>query len=186
MWKIKTEGARGDSRRVQADRDERPRHPDRRVLPALARSAEKFAFIRSVIRGSRRPRRVSVHDGVAAAVARGDGRTAEYRQLAMKLQGSVDASVPPFIGLAEKTQHVPWSDPGQVGFLGSTFAVQAERARLLGYAPQRGEQGSPARTQETPGRLRFPQTRDGSPGRPEATDAHRVPSTCFPRAGSSN
>ena len=40
----------------------------------------------------------------------------------MKLQGSVDASVPPFIGLAEKTQHVPWSDPGQVGFLGSTFA----------------------------------------------------------------
>ena len=39
-----------------------------------------------------------------------------------KLQGHVDPSVPPFIGLAEKTQHVPWSDAGQTGFLGSTFA----------------------------------------------------------------
>jgi Protein of unknown function (DUF1501) len=40
----------------------------------------------------------------------------------MKLQGNVDPSVPPFIGMAERTQHVPWSDPGQTGFLGSTFA----------------------------------------------------------------
>ena len=30
--------------------------------------------------------------------------------------------MPPFIGLAEKTQHGPWSDPGQTGFLGSTFS----------------------------------------------------------------
>jgi hypothetical protein len=40
-----------------------------------------------------------------------------------RLQGPVDPSVPPFIGLAERTQHVPWSDPGQPGFLGPTFAA---------------------------------------------------------------
>ena len=28
---------------------------------------------------------------------------------------------PPFVGLAERTQHVPWSDAGQTGFLGSAF-----------------------------------------------------------------
>jgi hypothetical protein len=39
-----------------------------------------------------------------------------------KLQGNVEPSVPPFIGMAEKTQHAPWSDAGQFGFLGSTFA----------------------------------------------------------------
>src|SRR5262249_54453247 len=39
-----------------------------------------------------------------------------------KLQGSVDPAVPPFVGMAERTKHVPWSDPGTVGFLGPTFA----------------------------------------------------------------
>ena len=39
-----------------------------------------------------------------------------------KLQGPVDPSVPPFVGLADPTQHVPWSDPGATGFLGPAFA----------------------------------------------------------------
>jgi len=43
--------------------------------------------------------------------------------VAMRLQGSVDKSVPPFVGLAEKTQHAPWSDSGKTGFLGSTFGA---------------------------------------------------------------
>src|SRR5262249_6842891 len=37
-------------------------------------------------------------------------------------QGPVDPSVPPFVGLAARTGHVPWSDPGQVGFLGPSYA----------------------------------------------------------------
>jgi hypothetical protein len=38
------------------------------------------------------------------------------------LEGPVDPSVPPFVGLAARTQHAPWSDPGTPGFLGSAFA----------------------------------------------------------------
>src|SRR5947207_335184 len=38
------------------------------------------------------------------------------------LQGNVDASVPPFVGLAERTQPMPWSDAAQTGFLGPTYA----------------------------------------------------------------
>jgi hypothetical protein len=39
-----------------------------------------------------------------------------------KLLGTVDPSVPPFAGLAERTQHVPWSDSGKSGFLGPAYA----------------------------------------------------------------
>jgi hypothetical protein len=42
--------------------------------------------------------------------------------VAAKTFGPVDPSVPPFVGLAAKTQHVPWSDPGSTGFLGAAFA----------------------------------------------------------------
>jgi hypothetical protein len=42
--------------------------------------------------------------------------------VAAKVQGPVDASVPPFVGLAARTTHAPWSDPGAAGFLGASFA----------------------------------------------------------------
>jgi hypothetical protein len=39
-----------------------------------------------------------------------------------KLKGPVDPSVPPFVGLAARTQHMPWSDSGSAGFLGPAYA----------------------------------------------------------------
>src|SRR5262249_140043 len=39
-----------------------------------------------------------------------------------RVLGPVDPSVPPFVGLAARTQHVPWSDPGTPGFLGLAHA----------------------------------------------------------------
>src|SRR5262249_32390999 len=39
-----------------------------------------------------------------------------------KVAGPVDPAVPPFIGLAERTKHAPWSDPGTSGFLGIAHA----------------------------------------------------------------
>ena len=39
-----------------------------------------------------------------------------------KLEGPVERSVPPFVGLAPRMGHVPWSDPGQPGFLGPAHA----------------------------------------------------------------
>jgi uncharacterized protein (DUF1501 family) len=35
----------------------------------------------------------------------------------------VDPSVPPFVGLSPRTDHLPWSDPGQTGFLGTAFGA---------------------------------------------------------------
>src|SRR5262249_41518250 len=40
-----------------------------------------------------------------------------------KMQRPVDPSVPPFVGLTKRTQHAPWSDPGQTGFLGPAYSA---------------------------------------------------------------
>jgi hypothetical protein len=39
-----------------------------------------------------------------------------------KLQGPVDPSVPPFVGLTIKTRHRPYSNPGLPGFLGAAYS----------------------------------------------------------------
>jgi hypothetical protein len=41
--------------------------------------------------------------------------------LLARMNGPVDPSVPPFVGLAAPTQHRPWSDSGAPGFLGTPF-----------------------------------------------------------------
>jgi hypothetical protein len=41
--------------------------------------------------------------------------------VATKVAGPVDPSVPPFVGLAEPTKHLPWSDAGGPGFLGMAY-----------------------------------------------------------------
>jgi hypothetical protein len=43
--------------------------------------------------------------------------------LLSKLYGPVDPSVPPFVGLAAKTQHCPWGDSGKAGFLGAPYSA---------------------------------------------------------------
>jgi hypothetical protein len=121
MWEIKTEAPaeiRGEFKPIST---KVPGIQIGECFPRIAKSADKYAFIRSVI-GAR-----GGHDAFQCttgwpqqSLASMGGRPS-IGSVATKLQGSVDASVPPFIGMAEKTQHVPWSDPGQVGFLGSTF-----------------------------------------------------------------
>jgi len=88
----------------------------------VAGMADKFAFIRSIVGAG------GGHDGFQCttgwkqnSLAALGGRPS-IGSAVMKFQGNVDPSVPPFIGLAEKTAHGPWSDAGQTGFLGSTFA----------------------------------------------------------------
>jgi hypothetical protein len=93
------------------------------VFPKLAGMMDKFAVIRSIV-GAR-----GGHDAYQCttgwpneSLAAMGGRPSIGSVLA-KVQGPLDPSVPPFVGLAERTQHVPWSDPGKVGFLGPTYGA---------------------------------------------------------------
>jgi hypothetical protein len=85
--------------------------------------ADKFAVLRSVVGAT------GGHDAYQCttgwrndSLAAAGGRPSVGAVLS-RLHGPADPSVPAFVGLAERTQHVPWSDPGKVGFLGPTFGA---------------------------------------------------------------
>jgi hypothetical protein len=122
MWDIKTDAPKEIRGEFNPIPTAVPAIQIGETFTRIAALAQKFAFIRSVV-GAR-----GGHDGYQCttgwpqqSLAPLGGRPS-IGSVVTKLQGNVDPSVPPFIGMAEKTQHAPWSDPGQVGFLGSTFA----------------------------------------------------------------
>ncbi len=92
------------------------------VFPKLAGMMDKAAVIRSVVgcRGG--------HDafqcmtGWSPQSLNGIGGRPALGSATSKLFGPVDASVPPYVGLAEPTRHKPWSDSGSPGFLGAAYA----------------------------------------------------------------
>ena len=90
-------------------------------FPRIASQADKFTFIRSVV-GAR-----GGHDAIQCTTGRDQsafrtmGGWPSMGSLLSRLQGPVDPSVPPFVGLAAPTQHRPWSDSGAPGFLGTPF-----------------------------------------------------------------
>ena len=121
MWEIKTEAPkeiRGEFSPIQTNVTG---IQIGETFKRIAKSADKFAFLRSVV-GAR-----GGHDAFQCttgwpqqSLAAMGGRPSIGSSV-MKVQGNVDPSVPAFIGLAEKTQHGPWSDAGQTGFLGSMY-----------------------------------------------------------------
>ena len=93
------------------------------VFPRLARMMDKCTVIRSVV-GAK-----GGHDAFQCmtgwdkqSLATIGGRPSIGAVLG-RVRGPVDASVPPFVGLAEPTKHAPWADAGQPGFLGGGFSA---------------------------------------------------------------
>ncbi len=123
MWDIKTEAPneiRGEFKPIAT---KVPGLQIGECFPKIAGMMDKFAVIRSIV-GAK-----GGHDGYQCttgwpqqSLSSMGGRPSIGSVLA-KLHGPVDPSVPPFVGLAEKTQHAPWSDAGQSGFLGSSFGA---------------------------------------------------------------
>jgi hypothetical protein len=123
MWEIKTEAPseiRGEFKPIQT---KVPGVQICEVFHRLAARMDRCVVIRSVV-GAR-----GGHDAIQClsgwepkSLANMGGRPSLGAVLA-KLQGPVDPSVPPFVGLAAPTQHVPWSDPGRPGFLGPSYTA---------------------------------------------------------------
>ncbi len=93
------------------------------VFPQIAARMDKCSVIRSIVGAS------GGHDGIQCLTGRSPnafravGGWPSLGAILSKLKGSVDPSVPPFVGLAARTGHPPWSDPGSPGFLGSVYAA---------------------------------------------------------------
>ncbi len=90
-------------------------------LPLLAKCADKYAIIRSMVGAEDR------HDAVQCLT----GRLARNQppggwpclgSVVSKVFGPVDRSIPPFVGLAPKMGHMEWADNGAPGFLGVAHA----------------------------------------------------------------
>ncbi|GIW97808.1 MAG: hypothetical protein KatS3mg111_1141 [Pirellulaceae bacterium] len=123
MWEIKTEAPseiRGEFRPISTNV---PGIQICEVFPRLAQLMDRCAIIRSVVGCKDRHESSQCFSGWDATVMRALGGRPSIGAAVSKLYGPVDPAVPPFIGLAEKTQHVPWSDPGGPGFLGPAYAA---------------------------------------------------------------
>lgn len=91
-------------------------------FPKLARVMDRCTIIRSVVGA------VDAHWSQQCftgwepnSLSNLGGRPSIGAALA-RLNGPVDPAVPPFVGLAGKSSHQPWSDPGTPGFLGKAYA----------------------------------------------------------------
>ncbi len=92
------------------------------VFPKLAAMMDKAAIIRSVVGCSGGHDAVQCMSGWRPNELKNVGGRPAIGAAIAKLFGPVDASVPPNIGLAAPTKHVPWSDSGSSGFLGAAHS----------------------------------------------------------------
>ena len=86
-------------------------------FPQLAKMMDKFVIIRSMVGAA------VGHNSFQCNVGRSDSNQPPGGWPAMgsvlsKLEGPVNPSMPPFVGMAPAMGHKPWSDPGQPGYLG--------------------------------------------------------------------
>lgn len=90
-------------------------------LPKLAKLMDKCALIRSIVGAT------GGHDAVQCLTGRSlrgmpPGGWPSLGSCVSKLEGAVNKSAPPFIGLSPKMGHMEWADSGTPGFLGITYA----------------------------------------------------------------
>src|SRR5262249_45682182 len=92
------------------------------VFPRVARLMDRCVVIRSIVGATGGHDAFQCTSGWApSSLATMGGRPALGAALT-RVRGPVDPSVPPSVGLAAPTQHLPWSDPGRPGFLGTAYA----------------------------------------------------------------
>jgi hypothetical protein len=123
MWDIKTEAPKEIRGEFQPIATAVPGIQIGEVFPRIARLMDKCVVIRSVVGARGGHDAVQCMSGWAPDSLAAMGGRPSLGSVVAKLQGPVDASVPPFVGLSAPTQHMPWSDSGRAGFLGTAFAA---------------------------------------------------------------
>ena len=86
-------------------------------LPKIAAMMDKFAIIRSLV-GARDEHDASVCLSGYSAAELAQNHAPCLGSVASYLQGAVDKTVPPFVGLSPRMGHPEWAASGDPGFLG--------------------------------------------------------------------
>lgn len=122
MWEIKTEAPleiRGEFNPIGTSV---PGIQIGECFPKLASLMHKSVVIRSVVGVQAGHEAFQCYTGWGRDSLRTLGGRPSVGAVLHKLKGPVDISVPPFVGLAQRTGHLPWSDVGVPGFLGAGYA----------------------------------------------------------------
>ncbi len=122
MWEIKTEAPaeiRGEFHPIAT---KVPGIQICEVFPRSAQLMDKCTVIRSITGCVDRHDAIQTMTGFPHNSLQPLGGRPSFGAVIAKVQGQIDPSVPAFVGLAAPTQHRPWSDPGQAGFLGPSYA----------------------------------------------------------------
>lgn len=90
-------------------------------MPRIAQKMDKFAIIRSLVGSEGRHAAFQCMTG-RSVNRQPPGGWPSLGSCVSKLQGPVDRSIPPFVGLSPKMITSTWADPGQPGFLGPAHA----------------------------------------------------------------
>lgn len=91
-------------------------------FPSIAKMADKMTFIRSIVGAS------GDHDAYQCMTGHPPRRNLppggwpSIGSAIAKIQGPMNESMPPFVGLAPKMGEMRWADPGRPGFLGPKYA----------------------------------------------------------------
>jgi hypothetical protein len=92
------------------------------VFPKLASIMDRCAVIRSVVGANDRHDAFQCMTGWTVKDLASLGGHPSLGSVITKLKGPIEPSVPPFVGLAEPTKEIRWSDSGKPGFLGPAYA----------------------------------------------------------------
>jgi Protein of unknown function (DUF1501) len=123
MWDIKTEAPaeiRGEFKPIATNV---PGIQIGEVFPQIAARMDKCVVIRSVVGASPDHDAFQCMTGWTPRDLQAVGGHPSLGAVVAKVQGPVDASVPPFVGLAQPTKEIRWSDAGKPGFLGPAYAA---------------------------------------------------------------
>jgi hypothetical protein len=99
-------------------------------MPRLAKMMDKFVIIRSLV-GARDEHDSHICQSGYTAAEVSQNHMPCLGSVVANLQGPVDRTVPPFVGLAPKMGHPEWADPGQPGFLGLDYAPLKPDGELM-------------------------------------------------------
>jgi hypothetical protein len=91
-------------------------------MPRLARMTDKLAIIRSIVGCRDEHASHQCFSGYTMRDGRAFGGYPCMGSALARIQGPVERTVPPFVGLSPRMGHTPWSHPGSPGYLGRAFA----------------------------------------------------------------
>ncbi len=122
MWEIKTEAPLEIRGEFSPIKTKVPGIEIGECFPRIAAMADKFAFVRSVIGCSGGHDAFQCFSGWDRGNSVAIGGRPSIGSCVAKLMGPTSPSMPPSVALADRTAHVPWSEPGAPGFLGAAYA----------------------------------------------------------------